>query len=368
MEKEYDCFISHASEDKEDFVRELAEYLKNSGLNVWYDEFTIRAGNSLRKEIDKGLLTSTAGIVVLSPNFFKKEWTQNELNALVAIKNSTKKDSIIPIWHNVEYNDILNYSPTLADIYALKSKDGLSVIAKNISSIIDELKSDNSATSKFALSKNRSQKQYMETIVTQWSELIDINNWNSWTYGLLSFGQPSITSEKLEQLNQAIKYLMGRVWDDNFPEVNRAFKNFLSILNDFYQLFIQRAINESGIMVFQKFYKYADNYNEAHMQYEFEVYLIEDLIIELTRATNYICDQVRKYIEPEFMLKMGYLLITSGPNINLQEETTKVTYDETDTDLYPGLETFLTIRTKRNYHMGIGTSIEDPAFITWYNK
>ena len=135
----------------------------------------------------------------------------------------------------MEYNDILNYSPTLADIYALKSKDGLSVIAKNISSIIDELKSDNSATSKFALSKNRSQKQYMETIVTQWSELIDINNWNSWTYGLLSFGQPSITSEKLEQLNQAIKYLMGRVWDDNFPEVNRAFKNFLSILNDFYQ-------------------------------------------------------------------------------------------------------------------------------------
>ena len=165
MEKEYDCFISHALEDKEDFVRELAEYLKNSGLNVWYDEFTIRAGNSLRKEIDKGLLTSTAGIVVLSPNFFKKEWTQNELNALVAIKNSTKKDSIIPIWHNVEYNDILNYSPTLADIYALKSKDGLSVIAKNISSIIDELKSDNSATSKFALSKNRSQKQYMESIM-----------------------------------------------------------------------------------------------------------------------------------------------------------------------------------------------------------
>ena len=178
----------------------------------------------------------------------------------------------------------------MADICALKSKDGLEVITQKISRIIDELKNNNSTTSSSALCENGSQKQYMETIVTQWSELIDINNWNAWTYGLLSSGQPSITSERLEQLSQTITYLMGRVWDVNFPEVNKAFKNFLSILNDFYQLFTRRAINESGMMIFQKFYKNADNYNEAHMQYEFEVYLIEDLIIELTRATNYICD------------------------------------------------------------------------------
>ena len=68
------------------------------------------------------------------------------------------------------------------------------------------------------------------------------------------------------------------------------------------------------------------------------------------------------------MLKRGYLLITSGPNKNLQDETTKVTYNETDFDLYPGLEAFLTIRTERNYHVGMGTSIEDPTFITWYNN
>lgn len=367
MEKEYDCFISHASEDKDDFVRELAECLKDSGLKVWYDEFTIRAGNSLRKEIDKGLSSSIAGIVIFSHNFFEKEWTQNELNALVARKNATKKDLIIPIWYNIGYNDIIKVSPTCADMYALDSKEGVSVITEKILSIITELKNDGNSSIPI-LEKNNAKRQYMETIVTPWSEMIDINNWNSWTYGLLSSGQPTLSSEKLEQLNKTIKYLMGRIWDENFDEVNKAFINFLSVLQDLYLSFTQRASEEFGTMVFQKFYKNASDYEQAHKQYEFEVYLIEDLVIELTRAANYICDQVRKYIEPEFMIKNGYLLITSGPNINLQEETTKVTYNETDIDLYPGRDSFLTIRKERNYHMGVGTSIEDPVFLDWYNS
>ena len=367
MEKEYDCFISHASEDKDDFVRELAKCLKDSGLKVWYDEFTIRAGNSLRKEIDKGLSSSIAGIVIFSHNFFEKEWTQNELNALVARKNTTKKDLIIPIWHNIGYNDIIKVSPTCADMYALDSKEGVSVITEKILSIITELKNDGNSSIPI-LEKNNAKRQYMETIVTPWSEMIDINNWNSWTYGLLSSGQPTLSSEKLEQLNKTIKYLMGRIWDENFAEVNKAFINFLSVLQDLYLSFTQRASEEFGTMVFQKFYKNASDYEQAHKQYEFEVYLIEDLVIELTRAANYICDQVRKYIEPEFMIKNGYLLITSGPNINLQEETTKVTYNETDIDLYPGRDSFLTIRKERNYHMGVGTSIEDPVFLDWYNS
>lgn len=43
----YDVFISHASEDKEDFVRELAEKATAAGLNVFYDEKSIRWGQGL---------------------------------------------------------------------------------------------------------------------------------------------------------------------------------------------------------------------------------------------------------------------------------------------------------------------------------
>jgi hypothetical protein len=70
---EWDVFISHASEDKEDFVRLLAERLRTHGLRVWYDDFTLTVGDSLRRSIDRGLARSRYGIVVISPNFLRKD-------------------------------------------------------------------------------------------------------------------------------------------------------------------------------------------------------------------------------------------------------------------------------------------------------
>ncbi len=67
--KTHDVFISHASEDKDDFVRPLAYALINEGLDVWYDEMTLRIGDSLRQKIDKGLANSRVGLVVLSLSF-----------------------------------------------------------------------------------------------------------------------------------------------------------------------------------------------------------------------------------------------------------------------------------------------------------
>ena len=70
---EWDVFISHASEDKEGFVRPLAKSLRQRGLRVWYDEFTLKVGDSLRRSIDRGLARSRYGVVVISPNFLRKE-------------------------------------------------------------------------------------------------------------------------------------------------------------------------------------------------------------------------------------------------------------------------------------------------------
>ena len=98
--KVYDFFISHASEDKDAFVRELSELLREKGAEVWYDEFTLTVGDSLRKEIDRGLANSRFGVVVLSEHFFKKEWPDRELNGLFALEHGDQK-RILPIWHKV---------------------------------------------------------------------------------------------------------------------------------------------------------------------------------------------------------------------------------------------------------------------------
>ena len=72
----HDVFICHASEDKDDFVRPLAELLAQQHIDVWYDEFSLSIGDSLSQKIDEGLAKSKFGIVVLSPSFFKKPWAK----------------------------------------------------------------------------------------------------------------------------------------------------------------------------------------------------------------------------------------------------------------------------------------------------
>ncbi len=121
----YDAFISHASEDKVKVVKPLANALKKRGYRIWYDEFELRVGDSLRHSIDKGLISSRYGIVVLSPSFFDKDWPQYELDGLAAREIGGRK-VILPIWHGVSREDVLAYSPPLADKVAL-STDRLSI-------------------------------------------------------------------------------------------------------------------------------------------------------------------------------------------------------------------------------------------------
>lgn len=88
-------FLSHASEDKDDFVRPLAEVLRRN-YEVWYDEYELTLGDSLLQKINQGLAACDFGIVVLSHAFFSKKWPQAELDGLFALETTTRK-LILPI-------------------------------------------------------------------------------------------------------------------------------------------------------------------------------------------------------------------------------------------------------------------------------
>jgi hypothetical protein len=110
----YDVFISHASEDKDSVVRSLATALTDQGLKVWYDEFTLRIGDSLRQKIDKGLANSRVGLVVLSPSFVAKGWTNYELDGIVT-RTVSGEQILLPIWHGITKQEVIDFSPSLAD-------------------------------------------------------------------------------------------------------------------------------------------------------------------------------------------------------------------------------------------------------------
>lgn len=130
-DREYDVFISHASEDKESFVRPLATTLARLGLYVWYDEFELKVGDSLRRKIDEGLSRSRFGIVILSKSFFSKEWPLKELDALVSREHEGAK-VILPIWHGVSKADITAFSLILADKFAIFTSEGLDKVVQEI--------------------------------------------------------------------------------------------------------------------------------------------------------------------------------------------------------------------------------------------
>lgn len=118
--EEYDVFISHASEDKESFVNEFAGVLKNLGLNIWYDDNSIKWGDSIRTSIDLGLKKCKFGVVILSRHYLSKHWTNYELEGLFQ-RESTDGKLILPIWHNITKKEIQDFSPVLAGKMAMNT-------------------------------------------------------------------------------------------------------------------------------------------------------------------------------------------------------------------------------------------------------
>lgn len=133
-DRDYDVFISHASEDKDSVVRPLAHALSEGGLDVWYDEFELRLGDSLRRKIDSGLARSRFGVVVLSRSFLGKGWTNYELDGLVT-RAVSGEQVLLPVWHEITKQDVIDYSPSLADKVARST--GTHTIEEIASEIIE---------------------------------------------------------------------------------------------------------------------------------------------------------------------------------------------------------------------------------------
>lgn len=130
----YDVFVSHASEDKESFVRPFAEKLLAAGVTPFYDEMTLVWGDSLRRRIEEGLARSRFGVVVLSKNFFSKEWPQRELDGLVQLEMQGHA-RILPIWHEISKDEVTRFSPMLADKLALNT--GLMTVDEIVAKLVE---------------------------------------------------------------------------------------------------------------------------------------------------------------------------------------------------------------------------------------
>lgn len=131
------AFISHDSRDKDDLVRQLAHELSKLMCPVWYDEFSLNVGDSLRASIESGLKETRKCIVVLSPNFLSNDgWGKAEFDSVYTREILEKDNVILPVWHNVTVDDVYQYSPRLADKVGLNSELGIEELARRLSRVI----------------------------------------------------------------------------------------------------------------------------------------------------------------------------------------------------------------------------------------
>jgi hypothetical protein len=124
-------FISHAHEDKTDFVEPLVEALRSAGFEVWYDKYELTLGDRLLQKISQGLQDCDYGVVVMSPDFFRKKWTQAELDGLFVIE-SVERKVILPVWKGVTVEDVTAFSPILAGRLGVSTEAGVERVVAEI--------------------------------------------------------------------------------------------------------------------------------------------------------------------------------------------------------------------------------------------
>ena len=116
-----DIFLCHAWDDRAGAAKELYELLVAHDVSVWFSEKDVPLGTSLLREIDKGLVKSRIGIVLVTPALLQRlkgeGIADKELSALLA------RDLLVPIVHNTTYEDLREVSPLLGSRSGLSTAD-----------------------------------------------------------------------------------------------------------------------------------------------------------------------------------------------------------------------------------------------------
>ena len=123
IDDKYDVFISHANKDKLNFIDELYNSLDNLGINIFYDKKSLEWGDKWKDRILDGVKQSEFAIIVISENFFDREWTEKELNEFLNRQNKNGQKIILPVVHNITMEQLRDKYPSVAEIQAINSQD-----------------------------------------------------------------------------------------------------------------------------------------------------------------------------------------------------------------------------------------------------
>lgn len=198
--------------------------------------------------------------------------------------------------------------------------------------------------------------------VEEWGCLAMVENWREWSSHVMGCGDPKMGKDSSEKLCELSNWIHSRVWPKRYPSLEEAFEDFRNVLVDFLETFHRHIDDRDGeVLWVSKFYQIEEwdppRYQRLSRQWEFHVDLIFDLMFELTRAANRICDQVRETIDPMYRLREGLLMVVASDITGAIQYRAEYANESMK---YPGLEQFKLDRKDRTPHYGEGVSVDDP--------
>lgn len=209
--------------------------------------------------------------------------------------------------------------------------------------------------------------------IDEWEAGADLDCWQAWTSHLLWGGQPKLSFDRVRALEELARWTLGRVWPTSRPAIGEGLTNFRLVAGDLVSVLRDTGaeLGSSGDRLIQveKRYKRIEGwepqrYRQLAREFNFNVALVEDLALELTRAANLVCDIVRDELIPDYRVREGRLLVTSGPYDDMSARTSVVMYSSgtSPNAAYPGLHRFMIERAERDLNFGEGDDWDTSAY------
>ena len=130
-----DVFLCHAWDDRQGSAKELHDLLESYGVRVWFSEKDLGLGVPMMRAIDKGLVNSRIGIVLVTPAMLQRLPAEGvadkELSALL------RRERLIPVVHGTNYEELEKVSLLLASRAGLSTaEESMSEVAAKIAELV----------------------------------------------------------------------------------------------------------------------------------------------------------------------------------------------------------------------------------------
>ena len=192
-------------------------------------------------------------------------------------------------------------------------------------------------------------------------ELLDLENYQRWTYPCALGGNTVLRAYIYENLDQVPNYILSRPKHKEYASIDSLMRNLGLLVNDFSAVYSQHAekFGEDAYVV-ERFYKRIQNnpnYERDLEAYNEHVLLVSDLLFELTRLCNLILSKIRE-IFPNYRQDIGLL------HIDMRITTPDLVYSDAEISdsPYPGIKDFIKVRLTRETHLGLNPNIDESGY------